>query len=147
MPSRWLRPPALAGAAPVASASSASTAQQQVRGHDMRAKVRRTRATLCRSGRIADRAAQVREIRCVAIAMHARSFLAILPAALALALPAAAGAYVPANATWSEQYITEPNGNVLHADVLSPKGLAPGAKTPVIVTVSPYTNHSGQQGP
>jgi predicted acyl esterase len=79
--------------------------------------------------------------------MHVRLPVALSLAALALALPSAAGAYVPANADWSEQYITEPDGTVLHADVLKPKGLAAGAKTPVIITVSPYTNHSGQQGP
>ena len=35
----------------------------------------------------------------------------------------------------------------LHADILRPKGLAPDAKTPVILTVSPYTNHTGSTGP
>ena len=31
----------------------------------------------------------------------------------------------------------------LHADVLRPKGLPNYVRTPVIVTVSPYTNHNG----
>jgi predicted acyl esterase len=35
----------------------------------------------------------------------------------------------------------------LHADVLRPSGLAADAKTPVIVSVGPYFNHSGQTGP
>src|SRR4051812_10919059 len=51
------------------------------------------------------------------------------------------------NATWTEQYITEPDGTVLHADVLRPAGLPADAKTPVIMSVGPYFNHSGQEGP
>lgn len=35
----------------------------------------------------------------------------------------------------------------LHADVLRPKGLAEDVATPVILTVSPYTNHSGSTAP
>ena len=62
----------------------------------------------------------------------------------ALVLPATAAAYVPAGATWSEQYITTPSGPVLHADVLRPKSVAPGERTPVIMTISPYTGHSNQ---
>src|SRR3954463_963967 len=73
-------------------------------------------------------------------------FLAPLALIAALALPAAAGAYVPKDADWTEQYISAPNGDVLHADVLRPKGLPAGAQTPVILTVSPYTGHSNQQG-
>ena len=34
----------------------------------------------------------------------------------------------------------------LHADVLRPSGLPANAKTPVILTVSPYTNHASQTG-
>ena len=34
-------------------------------------------------------------------------------------------------------------GTMLHADVLRPKGMPLTEKTPVILTVSPYTNHSG----
>ena len=34
-------------------------------------------------------------------------------------------------------------GTRLHADVLRPKGIADDAQTPVILTVSPYTNHNG----
>jgi len=37
--------------------------------------------------------------------------------------------------------------NRLHADVLRPKGLDLDVPTPVILTVSPYTNHSGSTAP
>ena len=62
---------------------------------------------------------------------------------LALAGPASAAA-PPEGATWSEEYFQTPDGETLHADVLRPEGLAPDERTPVILTVSPYTNHSGQ---
>ena len=62
---------------------------------------------------------------------------------LALAGPASAAA-PPPGATWTEEYFETPDGETLHADVLRPEGLAPDVKTPVILTVSPYTNHSGQ---
>jgi predicted acyl esterase len=78
---------------------------------------------------------------------------AVLPA-LALALVALAAPAAPAAAdppppgsTWSETYITAPDGTQLHADVLRPKGLAADAKTPVILSIGPYFNHSGQVGP
>src|SRR5947209_10174286 len=48
-------------------------------------------------------------------------------------------------ATWSEQYIEEPDGTVLHADVLRPANLPLNARTPVILTIGPYNNHSGQE--
>ena len=50
-----------------------------------------------------------------------------------------------ADADHSEQYFMSSDGVTrLHADVLRPKGLAPDVKTPVVLTVSPYTNHNGQ---
>jgi predicted acyl esterase len=65
--------------------------------------------------------------------------------------PAAAHAatpwYVQAGATWSQSFITEPDGTTLHADVLRPAGLPAGARTPVILSIGPYFNHSGQVGP
>jgi predicted acyl esterase len=64
--------------------------------------------------------------------------------AAALAVPATAAAYVPAGATWTETYITQANGTRLHADVLRPKGLTDADRTPVIMTISPYTGHSNQ---
>ena len=74
--------------------------------------------------------------------------LATAITAALLLLPAAAGAYVPADADWTETYITAPNGDVLHADVLRPKGqpLDADHQTPVIMTISPYTGHSNQTG-
>ena len=64
-----------------------------------------------------------------------------------LAAAPAAGAdtsWPPANATWTQSFITEPDGTTLHADVLRPKG---SARTPVILSIGPYFNHSGQTGP
>ncbi len=67
--------------------------------------------------------------------------------ALALA-PAASAAdtWPPANATWTQSFITEPDGTTLHADVLRPTAAA-SARTPVILSIGPYFNHSGQTGP
>ena len=53
---------------------------------------------------------------------------------------------VPPGATWSQAFIHEKDGTKLHADVLRPKGLPANAKTPVIVSIGPYFNHSGQTG-
>jgi hypothetical protein len=53
----------------------------------------------------------------------------------------------PPGSSWHEAYITEPDGTKLHADVLRPEGLKDGDKTPVILSVGPYFNHSGQTGP
>jgi predicted acyl esterase len=75
--------------------------------------------------------------------------LAIIAGTAALlvgvAVPAAAQAADAENAyTWSEAYIPTADPTVeLHADVLTPKGLPAGAKTPVIMVVSPYLNHAG----
>jgi uncharacterized protein len=80
-----------------------------------------------------------------------RTSLTALALVCALALvPAAAQAapwYDDAGATHSEAFITEPDGTTLHADVLRPKGLPASAKTPVILSIGPYFNHSGQTGP
>ena len=68
-------------------------------------------------------------------------------AALAM-LPAVAGAApVPAGAEWTQATIPSSDGVQLHADILRPKGLAPDTKTPVILSIGPYFNHSGQVGP
>lgn len=83
---------------------------------------------------------------------------AIVLAALAALLCTPAGASAaepPANSDYSEMYFAcetcNPGGKagdatMLHADVFRPKGLAPDAKTPVILTVTPYGNHSGSTG-
>ena len=70
----------------------------------------------------------------------ATTFLALLPAA-------AQAAPVPANATWSQADIPSAGGVTLHADILRPKNLPANAKTPVILSIGPYFNHSGQVGP
>jgi uncharacterized protein len=65
---------------------------------------------------------------------------------IALLVPAAAAAAAapPEGAVWTEEYLYSGDGTRLHADVLRPEGLPADARTPVILTVSPYTNHSGQ---
>lgn len=48
------------------------------------------------------------------------------------------------DADYTEHYFPAGDGiTMLHADVLRPKGLPEDAKTPVIMTVSPYFNHAG----
>lgn len=73
--------------------------------------------------------------------------LATAIAALASGAATASAAPVPANADWTEAYITEADGTKLHADVLRPKNLPSTEKTPVILSIGPYFNHSGQTGP
>src|SRR5215213_7586151 len=64
------------------------------------------------------------------------------------ALPASAlAADVPPGATWTQATIPSADGVKLHADILRPSNLAPTAKTPVILSIGPYFNHSGQTGP
>jgi predicted acyl esterase len=53
----------------------------------------------------------------------------------------------PPGSTWTETYIKEADGTSLHADVLRPSQLPASAKTPVILSIGPYFNHSGQVGP
>lgn len=77
------------------------------------------------------------------------SFAALACAAgLAVAAPAApaAGVAYP-DANWTEVTIPVPDGTQLHGDVLRPKGVGPDEKVPVIVSIGPYFNHSGQVGP
>ncbi|MCW2984629.1 MAG: X-Pro dipeptidyl-peptidase family protein [Conexibacter sp.] len=73
----------------------------------------------------------------------------LLAALLAtLVVPSAAhAADVPPGATWSQQTITEADGTRLHADILRPSNLPADARTPVILSIGPYFNHSGQTGP
>ena len=83
--------------------------------------------------------------------------LAVLAAAALLPASAAAqeggdgaigsATWTPANATYSEHWITTPDGTKLHADVLRPKGLPAGTKVPAILSIGPYFNKSGQLGP
>ena len=79
--------------------------------------------------------------------MSIRLTIAAALAGLAL-LPAAAGAAdVPAGADWTQATIPSTDGVKLHADILRPKNLPAGTKTPVILSIGPYFNHSGQVGP
>jgi uncharacterized protein len=69
--------------------------------------------------------------------------LLLFAAVLALAAPAVAfGEEPPPGSTWHEEYFRSGDGVNLHADVLRPSNLPASAKTPVIVTTSPYTNHA-----
>jgi uncharacterized protein len=71
---------------------------------------------------------------------------AVAVAALALSAPAKADP-PPPGSTWSQASIVEADGTRLHADVLRPSSLPADAKTPVILSIGPYFNHSGQTGP
>jgi predicted acyl esterase len=83
--------------------------------------------------------------------MHAvRRTARLTLAVCALALAGASAAHAappPANAKWTQATIPSTGGVKLHADVLRPKNLPAGRKTPVIVSIGPYFNHSGQTGP
>src|SRR5215211_7782903 len=91
--------------------------------------------------------------RAIAAAGFRRARLTLATLALAFAGLAATGtAYAappPDNADWTQEFITESDGTQLHVDVLRPKGLPKdaGARTPVILSIGPYFNHSGQTGP
>jgi uncharacterized protein len=77
----------------------------------------------------------------------------VLAASSLLAAPAAHADpngpdwYKDAGGMWNEAYIDEPDGTRLHADVIRPTGLPENAPTPVILSIGPYFNHSGQTGP
>jgi predicted acyl esterase len=75
-----------------------------------------------------------------------RTALFALALSLLIAAPAAADA-PPPGAKWTQAYITEADGTKLHADILRPAHLPANAKTPVILSIGPYFNHSGQTGP
>ena len=84
---------------------------------------------------------------CVAAPMRKRLVILLALAASAV-LPATAGAAgaVPEGAEWSEATIPSTDGVKLHADILRPRDLPRDAKTPVILSIGPYFNHSGQVG-
>jgi len=75
-----------------------------------------------------------------------RAAFAALLMVLAFAIPASADP-PPPGSTWHETYIKEADGTTLHADILRPTDLPADAKTPVILSIGPYFNHSGQVGP
>jgi uncharacterized protein len=75
--------------------------------------------------------------------------LATAVAALTPSFASASGVAYP-DADWSEAWINSPSSAgdaTLHADVLRPKGYTNADKTPVILSIGPYFNHSGQTGP
>jgi hypothetical protein len=85
--------------------------------------------------------------------MSFRSWLALAVATASFAvLPSVASASGVAypDADWTQAWIQSPStagDATLHADVLRPKGSTNATKTPVILSIGPYFNHSGQTGP
>ena len=76
--------------------------------------------------------------------MRPRSILTLLLLTGLMAIPSSAGAALRADADWYQFYFPSSDGvTQLHADVLRPKGTPMDVPQPVILTVSPYTNHSG----
>src|SRR3954469_9115545 len=78
--------------------------------------------------------------------MRRISTLLLAAAAAALAVAPAANAYIPKDATFANAFFPSADGTQLHADVLRPKGLKDTDKTPVILAIGPYFNHTGQTG-
>jgi predicted acyl esterase len=72
---------------------------------------------------------------------------ALAVARAAVLAPAAHAADPPPGADWTTARIPSTDGVELHVDVLRPKGLPKDQKTPVILSIGPYFNHSGQLGP
>jgi putative CocE/NonD family hydrolase len=82
-----------------------------------------------------------------------RSWLVLGIAAAALAgsstAAMASGVAYP-DGDWTQAFFSSPSSAgdaTLHADVLRPKGYTNAQKTPVILSIGPYFNHSGQTGP
>src|SRR4051812_6344115 len=79
--------------------------------------------------------------------MFLRSFL-LSAALLCAAVPSAVAAEPPPGADWRQAYFDSQDGGARTlADALRPNGLPAAAKTPVILSIGPYFNHSGQTGP
>ncbi|MEA2492707.1 MAG: uncharacterized protein QOJ29_618 [Thermoleophilaceae bacterium] len=74
-------------------------------------------------------------------------FFSLFILVLACLAPVAVADDPPKGSTWFETYIDESDGTQLHVDVLRPANLPKDAKTPVILSIGPYFNHSGQVGP
>jgi putative CocE/NonD family hydrolase len=79
--------------------------------------------------------------------MRLRLAIAFALTAVAALPSTASAADVPAGAAWSQATFPSTDGVQLHADILRPKNLAATEKTPVILSIGPYFNHSGQTGP
>jgi uncharacterized protein len=83
---------------------------------------------------------------CMSLCRRGAALVVVVVAAL-WAVPATSiAADVPDGATWSEATIDSTDGVKLHADILRPSHLPADAKTPVILSIGPYFNHSGQTG-
>ncbi len=84
--------------------------------------------------------------------MFVRSKLAFAAALICFAaMPSVAsgGGVDYPDADWTEAWIESPSSAgdaTLHADILRPKGYTDADKTPVIISIGPYFNHSGQTG-
>jgi hypothetical protein len=76
-------------------------------------------------------------------ALHA---LIVAAAVACAAAPAAQAADPPPGSDWTQHQI-QSDGATLHADVFRPAGLTDAQKTPVILSIGPYFNHTGQLGP
>jgi uncharacterized protein len=76
-----------------------------------------------------------------------RRLIAPAVACCALLAPAAHAAEPPEGSDWKQASIPSTDGVTLYADILRPKGLPDTTKTPVILSIGPYFNHSGQLGP
>jgi uncharacterized protein len=80
------------------------------------------------------------------VALATALVIAVATAAQAAEEHTDAATKVPPGATWTQATIPSTDGVQLHADVLRPKGYSNTQKTPVIVSIGPYFNHSGQTG-
>ncbi|WP_067697135.1 CocE/NonD family hydrolase [Nocardia jejuensis] len=70
-----------------------------------------------------------------------RALIGLLLVVGCAAVPGQASADADTIYQWREEYITAPDGTRLHADILRPAGIADDARTPVVMTVSPYRAH------
>ena len=84
-------------------------------------------------------------IRSLLVPALAASFLLAVPAAHAD--PNGPDWYKTPAPRGPRPTIPSSDGMKLHADVLRPANLPADAKTPVILSIGPYFNHSGQTGP
>ena len=71
-----------------------------------------------------------------------RIALVTILALLCLAAAPARAAEPYPGTVWTEEYFPSGDGTLLHADILRPAHLPKDARTPVILTVSPYTVHT-----
>src|SRR6202008_3273713 len=82
--------------------------------------------------------------------MPRSSLLAVVASVTALCFvpfgSSASGVAYP-DADWSEAWIASSDGVTLHADGPGPKGATGADKAPVILSIGPYFNPSGQTGP